>query len=59
MPWVKFVEEFSYKPKPQVTQVYKAPGVYLVTSACARAAIDSGKAFAAERPSKGSANGGS
>ncbi|MEQ1901862.1 MAG: hypothetical protein ABL866_14160 [Devosia sp.] len=49
MPWIKFTADFDFRPKPAVTLAYRAGQVVLVTTACAKAAIDKGRA---ERTSK-------
>ena len=43
MPWVEFSSDFDFKPKPSVTQSFKAGERKLVTSACAEAAEAAGK----------------
>ena len=50
MPSVRFVADFDFKPKSQVTLAFKAGVVRYVTRACACAAIERGKAIPTERP---------
>lgn len=45
MVWVKFLSNFSYKPKPQVTQDFKRNTYANVTTGCAAAALGSGAAI--------------
>ncbi len=44
MPWVRFIKDFDFKPKPQVTIAYRAGTSRLVTTPCAAAARAAGKA---------------
>lgn len=57
MPWVRFLEKFSWVPPdlPQVSIAY-LPGVRLVTTPCAEEAILKGKAERIAKP-KGGADG--
>lgn len=48
MPWVRFLEEFDWKPKPAVTVAFRAGTVKLVTRACAEKALTAGKAVRLE-----------
>jgi len=45
MPWVKFIENYEFRPTPRVILVYKASRRYLVKAACAEQAIREGKAI--------------
>jgi hypothetical protein len=44
MPWVRFTDNFDWRPKPQVTIAYKAGMHLLVTTPCAEQAVAAGKA---------------
>lgn len=57
MPWVRFIEPFDWKPKPQVTIAYLAGFAGLVTTACANAAIAKGSAIKIPTPRKADGNG--
>lgn len=48
--WLRFSEDYDWKPRPQVTIAYKAGGVHNVTRACAAAATAAGMAEKTERP---------
>lgn len=50
--WVRFLDDYDWKPRPQVTIAFKAGGVHNVTRACASAAIAASKATPTERPAK-------
>jgi hypothetical protein len=47
---IRFTEDFSFKPEPRVTQVFKKGTVAFVTLACAEKAIAKGKAVATDLP---------
>lgn len=57
MTWVKFTDDFRYKPKPAVTQFFPRGTEANVTHGCADKAIASGKAIAVERGRKARAGG--
>jgi hypothetical protein len=50
--WMRFLSDYDWKPRPQVTISFKAGGVHNVTRACAEAAIAASKAAPTERPAK-------
>lgn len=50
MPWVRFLTNFDWKPKQQVTVGYLSSTTELVTRDCAAAAIAAGKATTSRRP---------
>ena len=50
--WVRFTRNFDFKPSSQVTIAYRAGSAYNVTRSCADAAIKSGAAVKASKPSK-------
>lgn len=50
MPWVRFTASFDFKPKRAVTLAYQAGAVRLVTTACARAAVATGKGALTVKP---------
>lgn len=54
--WVRFTEDFDFKPKPAVTIAYKAGMVMNVTRACADKAIAIGSAEKAKAPGRSGAN---
>lgn len=43
MPRVRFTANFDFKPKPSVTQAFKAGEEKMVTTPCAEAAVKAGK----------------
>lgn len=51
--WVKFLEPFRWKPKPQVTIIYQPGQVKNVTTPCGERAIKEGKAIKLRAPRKG------
>lgn len=55
MPWVRFLTDFDWKPKPQVTLAFRAGQEENVTTPCAEAAIAKGKAVKLPRKRKGDA----
>lgn len=57
MPWVRFSEDFDWKPLPQVTVAYKVGWSGLVTTPCAAAAVEANKAVRLKTPRKGEMNG--
>jgi hypothetical protein len=57
MVWVRFTEDFRYKPKPAVTQFFPKGTETNVTRGCADKALTSGKAIAVERGKKARADG--
>lgn len=50
MPWVKFLADHDWKPRPPITIAFKAGDVRYVTRACAAAAIAACCAETTERP---------
>lgn len=54
MPWVRFTEDFDFKPSSSVTIGYRAGQTKLVTTACANAAVAKRKA---DRVQKGPKDG--
>ncbi len=56
--WVRFIEDFRFKPIPAVTQFFPKGTETNVTRACADKAIASGKAIAVERGRKARPDGG-
>lgn len=44
MPWVRFTADFDFKVRPQLMIAYRRGKRHLVSQACAKAAIDAGKA---------------
>lgn len=58
MPWVRFTEDFDWKPMPSVTIAYRTGQVALVTAACAKKAKDAGKTERAVKPGSKSNAGG-
>lgn len=50
--WVRFIADFNWKPRPQVTIAYKANSVQNVTTPCAEAAVAKGKAVKVPRARK-------
>ena len=52
MPWVRFVQNFDWKPNEKVMFAYRSGSVHLVKQVVAELAIDQGKAVAIERPRK-------
>jgi hypothetical protein len=52
MPWVRFISDFNWKPKPAVTIAYKAGHVMNVTSACAAEAVRKGRATRMKKTTK-------
>lgn len=52
MVWLKFTADFSFKPSPAVTQDFRRDSYANVTTACARAAKDAGKAIEEEPPER-------
>jgi len=50
MPEIKFIRDFDWKPVPGYTTAYKAGMVALVTTACAKTAIATGRAEAVVAP---------
>lgn len=56
MPWVRFTADFDFKPKPAVTIAYRAGMERLVTTGCARLAIERQRAERVRKP-KAAGNG--
>jgi hypothetical protein len=54
MPWVRFLSDFDWKPKPPVTVGYLAGTTELVTRDCAADALAAGKAITSRRPADAS-----
>lgn len=52
--WLRFLDNYDWKPLQQVTIAYRTGGVHNVTRACASAAIEAGKATTTERPADAS-----
>ena len=52
MPRVRFTAPFDWKPRPQVTQAYRAGFEGMVTTPCAAAAVNAGKAVKIKRKAK-------
>lgn len=52
MPWVRFTQDFDWKPIPQKTVAFRADMVRNVTTPCAGAAIAKGKAIRLRKPHK-------
>jgi len=52
MPWVRFTQDFDWKPHEKVMIAYKAGSVYLVKQIVADLAISDCKAVMTERPQK-------
>lgn len=52
MPWVRFVADFNWHPRHNVTIAFKAGMVLLVTGRCAVEAQLAGRAEPAQRPEK-------
>lgn len=50
MPWVRFVADFDFKPKPGITIGYRAGYVGLVSRSCAEKAKARGCAVTVGRP---------
>lgn len=50
MPWVRFMADFDWKPKPAVTLAFRAGEERLVTTPCAAAAVAAGKAERIHKP---------
>lgn len=57
MPWVRFTAAFDWHAKPNVTIAYRAGQRYLVSQACATAALNDGKAAPSPWPVDGDVNG--
>lgn len=57
MPWVRFSEDFDWKPLPQVTIAYRAGWSGLVTTPCANSAVQANKAIRLKTPKKGEKDG--
>ena len=53
MPWVRFTEDFDWRPRFGSVRAYRAGTVDLVTTACARAAKARGAAEIAPKPQGG------
>jgi len=52
MPWVRFIADFDFKPVPGVTIGYLAGMEKNVTTPCAGAAVDAGKAVRLKKSTK-------
>lgn len=50
MPWIRFLEDFDWKPTPAVTVAYRSGMTMLVTTACAKAALAKGSAERTSKP---------
>lgn len=50
MPWVRFTAGFDFKPKPAVTQAFRAGEEKFVTTECARQAMAADKAVRIKKP---------
>ena len=50
MPWVRFKENFDWKPSEKVMVAYRKGTVHLVHSTCAEQAVNQGRADIIERP---------
>ncbi|ADH87356.1 hypothetical protein Snov_0019 [Ancylobacter novellus DSM 506] len=50
MPWVRFIADFDFKPKPAITIAYRAGFVGLVSRSCAAKAKARGLAIPVSRP---------
>lgn len=56
MPWVRFVDDFDWRPSGKAVVAFKRGMTLFVTRAAADASIARGRAVAAERPVKESAD---
>ncbi|WP_442580718.1 hypothetical protein ACSBOB_01575 [Mesorhizobium sp. ASY16-5R] len=52
MPWVRFTDDFDFKPKPAVTLAYLRGDECNVTTACRDAALAAGKGVPLRKASK-------
>lgn len=52
MAWIKFTEDFNFRPRASTTTAYKAGMVMNVTSQCAALAIAANKAVRMSKPSR-------
>lgn len=50
--WVRFIEDFRWKPSRQVSQVYRAWTIHNVPTRCALEAVAKGKAVKMKKPSR-------
>lgn len=52
MAWIKFTEDFSFRPRASTTTAYKAGMIMNVTSQCAALAIAANKAVRMSKPNR-------
>lgn len=57
MPWCRFVKNFDWSPRYGVEIAYRAGNIYLVTTACSRAALMAGAALLTRNPRLGDDDG--
>lgn len=50
MPWVRFLSDYDWKPRPSTTVAFRSGDIKFVTRACASRALAAGKAEPIERP---------